>query len=126
MRKSIFAKCGTYQLLALCLSAGVRLLSTGPSSATQGGPAAGRERQESLQVICSLESLLPFAYSGKVGAGCTAIWGRGVPPFRAAELKLSSCGPLAKAARQGFCSPPAPSGFTGDKTPSELIKVNHD
>lgn len=47
MRKSVFAKCDMDQLFALCLSAGVRLLLTGPSSAKEA-QLQEKKREESL------------------------------------------------------------------------------
>lgn len=89
MKKSIFAKCGMYQLFALCLSAGVRLLSTGPSSAKE----AQLQEEKGKSPSGFSFPIVPFTlaiHSGNVGSGCTAMWGRGVHRFWAAELFESS------------------------------------
>lgn len=51
---------------------------------------------------------------------------RAVQPSESSSSELSSCGTLPKAESQGFLSLPALNDFAGDKTLSELIKVNHD
>lgn len=112
MRKSIFAKCDMYQLFALCLSAGVRLLSTGPSSAKEA-QLQDEKGKSPFQVIHSL-SLYPFCTSytrGMQGQGAL-LFGAGECPhfgqqssWRAQAQQLWSPG---QSSKPGILQPACP------------------
>lgn len=66
---------------------------------------------------------------GKYGTGCAAIQlgeTHVLGSVILGELELRDCGALARAESQGFHSLPALTACAGDRTLSELIKVNHD
>lgn len=111
-----------YQLFALCLVCwGKAALSW--TQLSQG--AAGRKREESLQVRHS-----PFSHPQGMYGQVQCLLGQGSAPlfvqqssWRAQAQQLWSPG---QGSKLGLLQPVCPGDFTGDKTLSKLIKVNHD